>query len=1161
MLVRDFLDLPAHVTADDFVVRPDTDVADLAKKYTLTTAIEPKLDELLRATHEALAGNRDIGRFVFGSFGSGKSHFLRIAGMMLANDRRLYDNTTDARLLELRNKHAWLEEAKILVVPVSMVGADPQVSAFTRALAAGFDAALRELGLPEAHVFGTAAAFARFDALCEKAPATFDAFARDTGYDRPFYDEMRADALGYRNAEGVLAFAKQIAKFILGDEMGFQPAESEAREQMAAHAKKLGFKAIGFEVDEFVIWAQGLTGGGYAAAVNALNALVESNEVRPVRFIVLAAIQRSIMSFFPETGMDDKLLRDQLSRVKDRFPEVRLEDNNLFEIAERRVLTSRPDRAAEWKTQVAAATQRLSGASQGVLVGDEPVTALTQLYPFHPALLRVLSDVSQGLQRARSSLFMLYQLVTEIRPNLEIGQLISLGALWDVLFAPEHLASLETYAPKDQPTHHANRLIKTHATWERLRSSINTATEGNAGERDILDLVVKSALLAQLSHSPFVDAIHGLDAAITVENLFRLNRADIPAMSEMTGTMKVGKLLAKLATLEPSAVLLDGTGQTAKVKIELDAIDLTELLALLRPASLFSTLLAQTKNVLGFPNVSGTEGRLAIDWRYSSRSGRIRFETFEQFSTSGRENTLSLEPNDEFKIAILMENDFGGSAQQAIDNARAKIESARDQSQVWAAAWIPNPLSNDGREQLERLAKVELFEEKRDDYLGRFRTGEHGLVKQRMGAIKLQAQMALSTALANAYVLGRVITLRKEPPELFATPNVDLGKRLPYYVGQLMDRRYQQHPKFLATPTPSALNKLLALDRRLLEDPTKNVLGGEDFEVAKKLGEPLELYEPGVGVTNVKNGGLYLEKVRECVTGGDRRVSGLLERLGREPFGIQRAPAQLLIATFALRQGYRVTHDGRPRSVDTIGELDPRAELTSTVLPSAPDWNAARNAASALFGIDSVPNTLHVGNVDSLIIALREPIEAMRGALGRASSAFGTLFALGAYTGESPVAKRYGNALLAVAALSEDATVVKRLAQLDLAPFGAAFAAAAVDAPALETLRDFTHLGGIVKSMPVLRADLARILTSDLSSLAPDIRRWLKEADAYMDSLIKRDASIVIERAQLELRTPLSEDDLAVLTAQVREVALRAKPGEALEIEIRVVPSTAHGRA
>jgi hypothetical protein len=27
------------------------------------------------------------------------SHFLRITGMMLANDKRLYDNTTDSRIL------------------------------------------------------------------------------------------------------------------------------------------------------------------------------------------------------------------------------------------------------------------------------------------------------------------------------------------------------------------------------------------------------------------------------------------------------------------------------------------------------------------------------------------------------------------------------------------------------------------------------------------------------------------------------------------------------------------------------------------------------------------------------------------------------------------------------------------------------------------------------------------------------------------------------------------------------------------------------------------------------------------------------------------------------------------------------------------------------
>jgi hypothetical protein len=99
MLVRDFLALPDHVTADEFVVRPSTDAAELARKYTLTSAIEPKLDGLLRDIGSALAANDDIGRFTFGSFGSGKSHFLRITGMMLANDKRLYDNTTDSRIL------------------------------------------------------------------------------------------------------------------------------------------------------------------------------------------------------------------------------------------------------------------------------------------------------------------------------------------------------------------------------------------------------------------------------------------------------------------------------------------------------------------------------------------------------------------------------------------------------------------------------------------------------------------------------------------------------------------------------------------------------------------------------------------------------------------------------------------------------------------------------------------------------------------------------------------------------------------------------------------------------------------------------------------------------------------------------------------------------
>ena len=41
MLVRDFLDLPRNATPDEFIVRPESDAADLARKYTLTSAIRP----------------------------------------------------------------------------------------------------------------------------------------------------------------------------------------------------------------------------------------------------------------------------------------------------------------------------------------------------------------------------------------------------------------------------------------------------------------------------------------------------------------------------------------------------------------------------------------------------------------------------------------------------------------------------------------------------------------------------------------------------------------------------------------------------------------------------------------------------------------------------------------------------------------------------------------------------------------------------------------------------------------------------------------------------------------------------------------------------------------------------------------------------------------
>ena len=1105
MLVRDFLDLPDQTRADDFIVRPDSSAAELARTYTLTSGIRTRLDTLLREIGQSLAKNQDIGRFIYGSFGSGKSHFLRIAAMMLGNDATLYTNARDQGIHQLRNDHAFLETANLLVVEASMVGVTEEVTAFTRHLAKSFDEALERAGKTALRSFGTAAVFAEFDRLCTVVPETFDRFSAKTGYDRAFYERQRADAVAGKD---VSAFARDLARFFAGDERSFVPTENEARRQMSEHAAHLGYRGVVFVIDEFILWAQGLSGTGYVGAVNALNALVESADVRPVRFTVLAAIQRSIMDVFPDDA-SQKVLLEQLARVKDRFPQVYLEDSNLFEIAERRVLAPLPARAEEWRREVATTVRELTQTGRSVLVGDEPAETLVGLYPFHPALLRILSDVSQGLHRARSSLFMLYQLLVELRPTVEIGQIISLGALWDVLFSAEHVANLEGHAPKSDPNHRANLLLKTYGTWERLRGRIaEVGTEAGGSSATVLDLVVKSALLAQLSHTGFLDGgTRGLDRAITIENLLRLNRADIPAMNDRAGVLKIESLITKLATAEPGSVIVDGQGATAIVRIELNAIDLTELLVTLRPPSLFSTLLAEVKTVLGFGAgiSSGLEAKFSVPLRANDRSGRVRFERFDNFTASGKESTLAVDGSDEFKLAILIENDVPGAARDAIDNTKAKIEAAREQNQSWAAAWLPEPLTAAGRDALETLAKVEMFEAKTEDFLGRFRAADHVQVKQSMGGLKISARTTLQTALRAAYgSASRVHTMRKEPAELFASGKSDVGERAKLYAVELLERRYPQYPRFTAVAGVSALNRLIALDRRLIGDPSKNILEGDDIDVARKLGEPLELFEPGVGVANIKSGGLYLERLRQAMNDGERNVGKLIARFANEPFGLQRPVVQALIAIIANRDGYRLTVDARALAIAALGDVDPRAELTRGTLVPLDVWNAARKAASGLFAVGDVPIGHNIGTQDALIAMLREPISRGRDVLRRCTVAFDTLDRDGSVVGKCAVRETYVNASKKLAAIDDEAKIIEGLAALDLEPYVATLKAAMVDSVALEELVAFENRSVVTMASPELKSSLEGMLARDVTPVAPDIKRWLGDAKTFVAESVKR---------------------------------------------------------
>src|SRR5690606_36202645 len=110
-----------------------------------------------------------------------------------------------------------------------------------------------------------------------------------------------------------------------------------------------------------------------------------------------------------------------------------------YEVAAQRVLARRRDLPA---AQLTAFEAEINKAFQkhrdsiGALGGGLPPEFIRRLYPFNPALLRILVDVTQALSRNRTAIAALYRLLIR-HADLEVGQFIPVGALRDFVFEPE----------------------------------------------------------------------------------------------------------------------------------------------------------------------------------------------------------------------------------------------------------------------------------------------------------------------------------------------------------------------------------------------------------------------------------------------------------------------------------------------------------------------------------------------------------------------------------------------------------------------------------------------------------------------------------------------------------------------------------------------------
>jgi len=142
---------PADIRAMRFVVKlldfpPDSpDARRLVDDYVVTPAVRAELPRIFKDIRQVIDRGEDYGRFVHGSFGSGKSHFLALLSLLLENVPYAWEKD-DPAIAEIGGFRPWVLEKNLLVVRLHMLSARGRETGLDRAVYEGFNTALKRHG-------------------------------------------------------------------------------------------------------------------------------------------------------------------------------------------------------------------------------------------------------------------------------------------------------------------------------------------------------------------------------------------------------------------------------------------------------------------------------------------------------------------------------------------------------------------------------------------------------------------------------------------------------------------------------------------------------------------------------------------------------------------------------------------------------------------------------------------------------------------------------------------------------------------------------------------------------------------------------------------------------------------------------------------------------
>ena len=572
--IAEIIDIPEQVHQGDFVLKLTEGVREAEstlQSYVVTPQLVDCFDQALRLIQSAVQTGRSKAAYLHGSFGSGKSHFMAVFSLLLQG------NATARAVPELAgvvSRHnPWTEGKRFLEVPYHLIGASSLESAILGQYAAFVRARHPEAPTPGFYraekIFDDARRLREqmgdatfFEKLGGEATATDSGWgALDAAWDAEGFEaaltaepgsEERARLVG----DLVDSFFSAHKDLAVGQAEGFVPLD-EGLVILSRHAQALGYDAVVLFLDELVLWL-----ASHAADPAWVNRegqkvakLVEAAQMdRAVPIISFIARQRDLRELVGEhlPGAEQMGFADVLDWWQARFETITLEDRNLPAIVERRLL----------KPKSSAAKQQLQQAFDEIDVrGDVLSTLLTregdramfrQVYPFSPALVHTLIAVSSLLQRERTALKLLLQLLVDQRDTLTLGDLVPVGDLYDVIAAGDEPFSQAMKQRFDQAKQlYQGKLVpllenEYSVTREDVAAGRTEAGPAQAFRND-------ARLMKTLILSALADEVEALKA-LTPARLAALNhgtvRTPIPGQESQIVLAKVRKWAAQVGEIK-----------------------------------------------------------------------------------------------------------------------------------------------------------------------------------------------------------------------------------------------------------------------------------------------------------------------------------------------------------------------------------------------------------------------------------------------------------------------------------------------------------------------------------------------------------------------------------------------------------------------------------